>query len=215
MIKGVIFDLDGVITDTAEYHFLGWKKMAEEEGLYFDRKINENLRGVSRLRSLDIILENNSVELTDEKKEELAEKKNRYYRESLDLISEKDYLPGIKALILEMRSRNVKTAIASASKNAKTVVKNLRAEDLFEFIADGYSVTNTKPEPDLFLFAVKSLGLKADECVVVEDARAGVEAANKGGIHSVGIGPEERVGEAELRYADTSEMNADEILTLG
>jgi len=215
MIKGVIFDLDGVITDTAEYHFLGWKKMAEEEGLYFDRKINENLRGVSRLRSLDIILENNSVELTDEKKEELAEKKNRYYRESLDLISEKDYLPGIKALILEMRSRNVKTAIASASKNAKTVVKNLRAEDLFEFIADGYSVTNTKPEPDLFLFAVKSLGLKADECVVVEDARAGVEAANKGGIHSVGIGPEERVGEAELRYDDTSEMNADEILTLG
>ncbi len=215
MIKGVIFDLDGVITDTAEYHFLGWKKMAEEEGLYFDRKINENLRGVSRLRSLDIILENNSVELTDEKKEELAEKKNRYYRESLDLISEKDYLPGIKALILEMRSRNVKTAIASASKNAKTVVKNLRAEDLFEFIADGYSVTNTKPEPDLFLFAVKSLGLKADECVVVEDARAGVEAANKGGIHSVGIGPEERVGEAELRYDVTSEMNADEILTLG
>jgi len=189
--------------------------MAEEEGLYFDRKINENLRGVSRLRSLDIILENNSVELTDEKKEELAEKKNRYYRESLDLISEKDYLPGIKALILEMRSRNVKTAIASASKNAKTVVKNLRAEDLFEFIADGYSVTNTKPEPDLFLFAVKSLGLKADECVVVEDARAGVEAANKGGIHSVAIGPEERVGEAELRYDVTSEMNADEILTLG
>jgi len=215
MIKGVIFDLDGVVTDTAEYHFLGWKKMADEEGLYFDRKINEDLRGVSRLRSLEIILENNNIALTDEKKEELAEKKNRYYRESLGLISENDYLPGIKKLIHELRDRGVRTAIASASKNAKTVVKNLHAEDLFEFIADGYSVTKTKPEPDLFLFAVKSIGLKADECVVVEDAKAGVDAANKGGIHSVGIGPENRVGHSELRYDDPSEMNADEILSLG
>src|SRR6056297_1483977 len=125
LIEACIFDLDGVITDTAEYHYLGWKKMADEAGLQFDRKINEQLRGVSRRQSLNIILKYNSKELTEEMIHELMKKKNDYYKQSLEAITERDFLPGMKELILKIRQKGIKTAIASASKNAEKVIKNL------------------------------------------------------------------------------------------
>jgi len=214
MIKAVIFDLDGVITDTAEYHYQGWKKMSDEENLNFNREINEQLRGVSRVQSLKIILNYNNKKLSEDKMKELTERKNRYYKEFLKNITEKDYLPGAKEVVIELKKRGIKTAIASASKNAKPVIKSLKGNDLFDFIADGYSVENTKPAPDLFLFASKNLAMKPEECVVIEDAQAGIEAALAGKMYAVGIGPVERVGSAHLRYDDTSKLDADEILSL-
>jgi beta-phosphoglucomutase len=214
LIKGVIFDLDGVVTDTAEYHFLGWKRMADEEGLEFNREINENLRGVSRIRSLEIILEHNRTDLSEEKKHELCTRKNDYYKELLTKITEEDFLPGIKQFVLSLRKRGIKTAIASASKNAVPVIKGLNAAELFNFIADGFSVENTKPAPDLFLFAAEKINCSPDECVVFEDAEAGIEAATNGGFVSVGIGPEKRVGKATIRYNNTAEIKLEEVLVL-
>ena len=214
MIEACIFDLDGVITDTAEYHYQGWKKMADEAGLNFNRKINEQLRGVSRRQSLNIILQYNQKELSEEMIEELMKKKNYYYQQSLESITENDYLPGIKSFILRIREKGLKTAIASASKNAEKVIRNLNAKTLFEIIADGYSVKNTKPAPDLFLFAAERLNVNPSRSVVFEDAQAGIEAALTGGFFSVGIGPEERVGKAHLRYDRTEEIQLEDVLSL-
>lgn len=214
MIKACIFDLDGVITDTAEYHYLGWKKMSDEVGLQFNRKLNEQLRGVSRRRSMDIILEYNHKDLSEEFIHELMEKKNNYYKLSLEAITEKDYLPGIKEFIIRIREKGIKTAIASASKNAEKVIQNLKAEHLFNIIADGYSVKKTKPAPDLFLFAAQKLHVDPIYSVVFEDAQAGIEAALQGGFLSVGIGPEERVGQAHLRYERTQDIKIEEVLSL-
>lgn len=214
MIKGVIFDLDGVVTDTAEYHFLGWKRMADEEGLEFSREVNENLRGISRMRSLEIILEHNRTDLSEEKKHELCTRKNDHYKELLKKITEKDFLPGIKQFILSLKKRGIKMAIASASKNAIPVIKGLNATELFNYIADGFSVENTKPAPDLFLFAAEKINCSPDECVVFEDAEAGIEAATNGGFVSVGIGPEKRVGKATIRYDNTAEIKLEEVLVL-
>lgn len=214
MIKAVIFDLDGVITDTAEYHYLGWKRMAKEACLDFDRQLNERLRGVSRQRSLEIILEYNGKNLSTELFSELMKKKNEYYKIYLDDITERDYLPGIKKIIKELREKGIKTAIASASKNAVKVIKNLNASQLFDYIADGYSVINTKPAPDLFLFAAEKLGEKPSQTIVFEDAKAGIEAAIKGGFLCVGIGPEERVGKANLRYETTKDIDLNQILSI-
>ncbi len=214
MIKAIIFDLDGVITDTAEYHYLGWKRMAKEAGLDFDRNINENLRGVSRQKSLEIILEHNGKTISTELFSELMSKKNTYYKMYLDDITEKDYLPGIKDFIEKVRERGIKTAIASASKNAAKVIKNLNAMSLFDYIADGNSVINTKPAPDLFLFAAEKLAEKPSESVVFEDAQAGIEAAINGGFLCVGIGPQERVGKANIRYETTKDINLNQILSM-
>jgi len=214
LIKAIIFDLDGVITDTAEYHYLGWKRMAKEAGLDFDRNINENLRGVSRQKSLEIILEHNGKTISTELFSELMSKKNTYYKMYLDDITEKDYLPGIKDFIEKVRERGIKTAIASASKNAAKVIKNLNAMGLFDYIADGNSVINTKPAPDLFLFAAEKLAEKPSESVVFEDAQAGIEAAINGGFLCVGIGPQERVGKANIRYETTKDINLNQILSM-
>ncbi|MGL4672491.1 beta-phosphoglucomutase, partial [Cetobacterium sp.] len=176
MIKGFVFDLDGVITDTAEYHYLAWKKLADDNGWAFTREINERLRGVSRLDSLQIILDHNSVQLSFDEKNRLANLKNTNYVESLSSITPKDLLPGVKEFLTELRSKGYKTSIASASKNADIVLTKLEAKELFDNISDGNSVENSKPAPDVFIHAAGSIGCKARECVVVEDAEAGVLA---------------------------------------
>ncbi len=215
MIKAVIFDLDGVVTDTAEYHYLGWKQLADEEGFAFNREINEQLRGVSRIDSMQIILRHNRRNLSDEEIEILTDRKNRYYQQLLTQISPSDYLPGAKELVMDLRKRGIITTIASASKNAKPVIESLKGKDLFDYIADGYSVSRSKPAPDLFLHVAKHFELNPIECVVIEDAEAGIEAALAGGMYTVGVGPAERVGKAHLRYDHTSDFNIDQILALG
>ncbi len=202
--KGIIFDLDGVITETSEYHYQSWQRMADEEGLDFNREVNEKLRGVSRRRSLEIILDDK--ELTEQEMNKLMDKKNGYYQEYLKDMDENDMLPGAMDLINTSLEKGFKLAIASSSKNAKTVISALKIGDLFETISDGFSVDNPKPAPDLFLFTAEKLELSPEECIVFEDAKAGIDAAQAANMLSVGIGPEERVGHADFRFDTVKEV---------
>jgi beta-phosphoglucomutase len=195
-IRGVIFDLDGALTDTAEYHYLAWQKLADEEGIPFNREDNEALRGVSRRESLMLIVKNRPY--TAAQIQEMMEHKNNYYVESIQNITPKDLLPGAIALLDELRQAGIKIAIGSASKNAHTVVEKLGIADKIDAITDGYSVEKPKPAPDLFLFAAQELGLPANQCIVVEDAAAGIEAGLAAGMCTVGLGPVERVGAANV-----------------
>jgi kojibiose phosphorylase len=211
-IKAFIFDLDGVLVDTAEYHYRGWKRLADEEGLPFDRKANEALRGISRRESLLLILKDRI--LIESKIQEMMERKNRYYVELIQEVTPADMLPGACELLLEIRTAGLKTAIGSASKNTCQVVEKLGIASLIDAISDGYSVENPKPAPDLFLHAADQLGLPPAECVVVEDAAAGIEAAKAGGFRSIGLGPIERVSAADLVYPSLAGAHLDQILAV-
>ncbi len=211
-IKGVILDLDGVITDTAEFHFLSWKRMAEEEDIDFSRDDNEQLRGVSRRKSLELIL--GEQELSEDEMQRLMDKKNEYYQEKIEDMNEEDMLPGARKLIEKLKERELSVAVASSSRNARIVLENLGIEDQFAAISDGYSVKDPKPAPDLFLHTAQKLGLEPEECVVIEDASSGVEAAMEAGMKVVGVGPEDRVGDAHLRYEEVKDVEIDEILSL-
>jgi beta-phosphoglucomutase len=196
MIQAFIFDLDGVLTDTAEFHFRGWKRLADEEGIPFTREDNEALRGIPRRDSLMIVLKGRSY--SEEKIQEMMERKNNYYLEFIREITPRDLLPGARELLEEIHAAGLKSALGSASKNAGEVVDRLGIRSLLDAISDGYSVEHQKPAPDLFLHAARQLGLPPAVCVVVEDAAAGLEAALAGSFHTIGIGPRERVGQAEL-----------------
>ncbi len=195
-ILGVIFDLDGVLTDTAEYHYLAWQKLADEEGIPFDRQANEGMRGVARRESLLQMLGDRQVSAA--KFSEMMERKNRYYLELIQGISPVNLLPGARELLADLRQAGIKIGIGSASKNARAVIQRLGIADQIDAIADGYSVEKAKPAPDLFLYAANLLGLLPVQCVVVEDATVGVEAAKLAGMWAIGLGPVERVGEADL-----------------
>jgi len=205
MIKGFIFDLDGVITDTAELHYKAWKKLADDMGWAFDREVNEKLRGVSRMDSINIIKNHNGAEVPEEKLMELATLKNDIYVDSLDGMTPNDYLPGSQELLNLLRKEGFLVALGSASRNSSKVLEQLQAKKYFDVIGDGNSVSKSKPAPDIFLFGAEQLGLKPEECIVYEDAEAGVQAAKTGGFHSVGIGPEERVGHADIRFDSMKE----------
>ena len=195
-IQGVIFDLDGVLTETAEYHYRGWQRLADEEGIPFDRQANEAMRGLSRRDSLLQMLGDRSR--TEEQLQEMMDRKNRYYLEFIKDVNPADLLPGAVELLDELRSAGIKVAIGSASKNAQEVIQRLGVGDRVDTISDGYSVTRSKPAPDLFLHAAAQLGLAPEHCVVVEDAASGVEAALAAGMWAVGLGPVERVGAAHV-----------------
>ena len=198
MIHAFIFDLDGVVTDTAEYHYRGWKRLADEEGLAFSREDNEHLRGIPRRESLMLILKDHVY--PEEKIQEMMERKNRYYLDFIKEISPRDLLPGARELLEEIRAAGLKNALGSASKNAGEVIERLGIHSLFDAISDGHSVERQKPAPDLFLHAAGQLNLSPAECVVVEDAAAGIEAARAGQFRSVGLGPVERVGKADVIF---------------
>ncbi len=189
MLKALIFDLDGVLTDTAHYHYLAWKKLADELGFYFDRDINELLKGVSRINSFQIILDKNNASdrFTPEEKEDLANKKNEYYKEMVEQLKPDDILDGIVPFITEARSQGVKCAVASISKNAYRVLELLGIMDMFDYIADAAKVSKPKPDPEIFLTCASALGFEPSECIGVEDAQAGIESINAAGMMSVGI----------------------------
>ena len=210
MIRAFIFDLDGVITDTAEYHFRGWKRLADEEGLSFTREDNEHLRGIPRRESLMLILRDHVY--PEEKIQEMMERKNSYYLELIKEISPRDLLPGARELLEEVRAAGLKNALGSASKNASEVIERLGIRSLFDAISDGHSVERQKPAPDLFLHAAQQLGLSPAECIVVEDAAAGIEAARAGGFWSVGLGPNERVGKADGIFPSLSGVHLSDLL---
>lgn len=188
-IKGIIFDLDGVIVFTDRYHYLAWKKIADELGIYFDETINNRLRGVSRMESLNIILENYSgAPLSEEEKVRLAEKKNGFYRELLQQMSPDSVAPEVRAALRTLRSRGYKLSVGSSSKNAKAILSRVNLTEAFDAVSDGTNITRSKPDPEVFLKAAHFLNLKAETCAVVEDAFAGIDAACAAGMISVGMG---------------------------
>ena len=191
---GYIFDLDGVITDTAEYHYRSWKQLAEEEGLPFTREDNEALRGVPRRRSLELLLKDKAV--PEAKMQEMMTRKNEHYKTLINDITPADLLTGVPELLNEAKSQGIKLGLGSASKNARPVCERLGIIDFFDAFGDGTSVVNAKPAPDLFLWVAGGFGLNPKQCIVFEDAEAGIEAGLAGGFWTVGIGPESRVGKA-------------------
>lgn len=196
MIKACIFDLDGVITDSAKYHFIAWRKLANSMGFDFDEVFNEKLKGVSRLASLEMILELGGIEKTEEEKEQLAYTKNEWYKELLINMTPEDALPGVKDLLDNLKAKGYKIALGSASKNAQPVLNYLEMTDYFEVIIDGTKTTESKPHPQVFLMAAEQLGVKPEETVVFEDAAKGVQAALNGGFTAVGCGSPESLGHA-------------------
>ena len=212
-LKALIFDLDGVLTDTAKYHYLAWKKLADELGYYFDEDINELLKGVSRINSFEIILEKNNAtnKFTDLEKETLANKKNEYYKEMIEQLTPNDILEGIVPFINEARSNGVKCAVASISKNASRVLELLKISDMFDYIADAALVKNPKPDPEIFLTCAEQLGFKPSECVGIEDAQAGIESIHAAGMISVGINVTITSIMPDIVLKSTSELDFKEI----
>jgi len=212
MIHAFILDLDGVITDTAEYHYLAWKRLADENDVHFDRSVNENLRGISRRKSLEILLGNQIDRFSEADIAEMMETKNGYYREMLTSITPADFLPGAEELLKNIRKRDLKVAIGSASRNTPMVLKKLGIADFFDAVSDGHSVVRAKPAPDVFVFAAGAMKIPVEFCAVIEDAAAGVEAANTAGMVSIGVGPKDRVGHARYRYDTTADIDLGSIL---
>ena len=188
-IKGLIFDLDGVIVFTDCYHYIAWKELADEMGIDFDEKINNRLRGVSRMERLSIILEKyKGEELTQEEKEALAEHKNQRYRELLNEMTPEDVSGEVRKTLAELRRRGYKLAIGSSSQNAKMILEKVELMNAFDEISDGNNITKSKPDPEVFLKASEFLGLIPEECAVVEDAYAGIDAAKDGQMMAIAIG---------------------------
>ena len=215
MVKGVIFDLDGVIVSTDELHYLGWKHMADSEGIYFDREINERLRGVSRMASLDIILEKATKTYTDEQKVALATLKNDYYKQLLSTrVSSKDILPGVMNVLDGLKAAGVKIAIGSSSKNTPTILKQIGLDKKFDAVSDGNNITNSKPDPEVFLKAAQFIGLDPKDCLVVEDAEAGISAAKAGGMKALAVGSAITDKRADLAAADLSMVSVQQMINL-
>lgn len=185
-VRGFIFDLDGVITDTAELHYQSWKQLADEEGIPFTREDNEQLRGVSRRESLERLLKGRP--LPEPTKESWMARKNAYYRDSLASLSPSDLLPGVREFLEAARGMGLKIGLGSASKNARDVLEALQITALFDAVGDGYSVVNPKPAPDLFVWVAGHMGIYPQQVVVFEDAEAGIDAAKAGGFLTVGVG---------------------------
>ena len=187
MIKAVIFDLDGVIVSTDDCHYEAWKKMADEEGIYFDKTINNRLRGVSRMESLEIVLERAEKEYSEEEKLQLAERKNGYYKEVITKLTPNDILPGAKENLEELRKNGIKIAIGSSSKNTPVILKQIGLDNYFDAVSDGNNITNSKPDPEVFLKAADMLSIPYGECMIVEDADAGIEAGKRAGMKTLSV----------------------------
>lgn len=206
--KGFIFDLDGVIVDTAKYHFLAWKKIATELGIDFTLEHNELLKGVSRVRSLDIILELGNVEASLEDKDKWLIQKNEDYLSYLVDMNETEILPGVMKVLKFLKANNQLIALGSASKNARPILEKTGILSFFDAIVDGNDVVNAKPDPEVFLHAARLLNVSNEDSIVFEDSVAGIQAANIAKMLSIGIGHEETLHEAQYNFKDFTEMNS-------
>ncbi|MER2173289.1 MAG: beta-phosphoglucomutase [Carnobacterium sp.] len=214
MIKGFIFDLDGVLTDTAEYHYQSWKRMANKLGIPLDREMNEQLKGISRMDSLERILAlgNQTEKYSVEEKERLADEKNEDYKKLILSVTPNDLLPGIADLLADLKEEGIQLALASASKNGPIIMEKLGIADFFDIVVDPASLANGKPDPEIFIKGAEQLRLKPEECIGVEDAQAGIEAINAAGIFSVGVGTKDMMVNADYAVSDTSELKLSDIL---
>lgn len=211
MIEGVIFDLDGVITDTAKYHFRAWKKLAQEIGIEIDEKFNETLKGVSRTDSLKRILEyGGKLEMySEEEIDSLCQKKNEEYREMLQELKKEDILPGIEEFIDELRENSIKIGLASVSKNAPMILEKLELSDKIDYIADPAKVEKGKPAPDIFIAAAEGINIPIKNCIGIEDAVAGVEAMKSCNMRNIGIGVD-----ADIKLDSTSQLSLEKLKEL-
>lgn len=212
--SAVIFDLDGVIVSTDEYHYQAWQQISEQEGIPFNREINEKLRGVSRMESLEIILSNSTKTFSESEKLLLAKKKNELYRDLLNHLSTKDILPGVRELILNLKGRGIQIAIGSSSKNTPFILEKIGLASSFDAIADGNGIKNSKPDPEVFLLAAQKLGVLPEECIVMEDAEAGIEAAIAAGMVAVGIGAASTYHNTHIGVEDLTKLNIEQLLEI-
>jgi beta-phosphoglucomutase len=205
-IKGALFDLDGVLVDTAKYHYLAWKRLANELGFNFTEADNERLKGVSRMRSLEILLEVGNYSMDAAEMEKAATKKNAWYVEYLHQLDDTALLPGSREYLLYLRKQKIGVALGSASKNAPLILEKLKIADLFDAIIDGNSVSKAKPDPEVFLKGAEALNLPPEACMVFEDSLAGIEAAKAGGMTAIAVGLVENLPGANKYIRDLGDM---------
>jgi beta-phosphoglucomutase len=195
--KAVIFDLDGVITDTAHYHYLAWKQLAESEDVHFDQAFNEHLKGVDRMGSLDLILAGSAKTYSQQQKLALADSKNRHYQQLIATMTAADLLPGAIEALAAVRAAGLRIGLASVSKNAFTVLERLGIQERFDYVVDAARIANSKPHPEIFLNAAQHLGVAPADCLGVEDAVAGVASIKSAGMVALGIGKPEVLTQAD------------------
>jgi beta-phosphoglucomutase len=198
MIKACLFDLDGVVVDTARYHFIAWKKIAEGLGFHFSENDNERLKGVGRMESLDILLEVGKLQLNQVQKEDLAERKNNLYVSYIREMTPDEILPGVIQFLDELRDNSILIALGSASKNALAILGKINLTHKFNAVIDGNKVSKVKPDPEVFLKGAAELGVRPEDCLVFEDAQAGIDAARNAGMHAIGIGRPENLKNADF-----------------
>lgn len=211
-IEAVIFDLDGVLVSTDEFHYRGWKQLADTCGIPFTRADNERCRGVSRMESLEVVLEKAESTYSDEQKAEMAERKNRYYRQMLEQLTPADTLAGARQMLEALRYRGIATAIASSSRNAGTIADAVGLRELVDVLVDGNDITRSKPDPQVFEMAAERLGVAPEKCLVVEDAVAGVEAGLRAGMAVLGIGTAEALPEAPRCVTALDQITVEQML---
>lgn len=204
--KGFIFDLDGVIVDTAKYHYLAWKKLANQLGFEFTKEQNEMFKGVSRKRCLEILLDIGGVKATQRQFDAWMVEKNEDYLEYIDKMDESEILPDVRKILDYLKSHNQPIALGSASKNAQPILEKVGLISYFDTVVDGNNVTKAKPDPEVFLIAAKQLKIKTEHCIVFEDAVAGIEAANDAGMLSIGIGDENILNKADFNFKDFTQI---------
>ncbi len=205
--KGFIFDLDGVIVDTAKYHYLAWKKLASKLGFEFTLEQNELFKGVSRKRCLEILLDIGGIKASHEQFEAWMSEKNEDYLDLIEKMDESEILPDVERVLQYLKAKQMPIALGSASKNALPILKKVKLLDFFDVVVDGNHVSKAKPDPEVFLIAAKKMGIAANECVVFEDAVAGLQAANRAGMISIGIGEAEVLSDAHFVFSNFMEMD--------
>jgi beta-phosphoglucomutase len=213
-LKACLFDLDGVIVDTAKYHYLAWKRLANELGFDFTEHDNERLKGVSRVRSLEILLEIGGLTFSEQEKTEMATRKNEWYVDYIAKMDASEILPGVQAFLQTLRANGIKIALGSASKNAGMILTNIGMLDAFDAIIDGNKTSEAKPDPEVFLLGAQALGVEAESCVVFEDAEAGVEAARRANMHCIGIGSPEQLGAADFTIKQFTALQLQHVIDL-
>lgn len=213
-IKACLFDLDGVLVDTAKYHYLAWQRLANELGFEFTEQDNEKLKGVSRMASLDILLSIGGLSLDESVKNELATRKNDWYFQSISTMDHSEILSGALEFVKECRDHGLKIALGSASKNAMTILNNTGLTPYFDVIIDGTRTASAKPDPEVFILGAAELGVLPEQCVVFEDAEAGIEAARRAGMACVGIGSPQTLGSADLVIPSLQNMSVDRLQEL-
>jgi beta-phosphoglucomutase len=213
-LRGCIFDLDGVIVDTAKYHFMAWRRLAKELGFEFTIEDNEALKGVSRMTSLEILLRTGGVTVSEKEKEMLAARKNGWYVEFISGMTPGEILPGSVRLLKSLRNAGILTAIGSASRNAGTILDRIELREMFDVIVDGNKIHKAKPDPEVFLKGAEEMNLPPSCCIVFEDAQAGIEAAIAGGMKSVGVGNPELLGRADLVIPDLKKITLKQLRNL-